>query len=300
VLDIERLFWFGTWHLPGRAYAQQQQIPYITEYHTDHYGHLGTYPGGKWLRRLIFKPITQRLYRQCNQVLAISPAASQSLQQMGIPNSVELPIYGLDFSGFSPSQRDRDSLKQWLTPAQLNHKILLFVGRLACEKRVDLLIQAYAHLKPSHPNLSLMIAGDGPALPTLRQQAQTIADITFTGFVQGETKATLLASADLYCSPAPHETFGRTPLEAMAAGVPVVTVNSGGVADYIVAGVHGYLVPPNQMLPLAQTLALALAQDNSTMITNGLCLIDSFCLERAGQTLTSYYHTLITPRGSKP
>ena len=304
VLDIERLFWFGTWHLPGRRYAKQHQIPYISEYHTDYYNHLSTYPGGKILRNLLVKPISSYLYQQCDQTLAISAAACRSLKEIDVTNTHLLPMYGLDLTGFSPSYQDCHCFAPWLSPEASNHKIILFLGRLALEKRVEILIEAFAHLQTTHSysQCSLIIAGDGPenAVNQLKQLAKPISHIHFTGFVEGATRSRFLASADVYCSPAPYETFGRTPIEAMASGTPVVTVNSGGVSDYIQEGINGYLVPPDDIKALSRTLEKTLQSKNTEMIQRAMADAMQFSLDQTCQNLDVYYQEILTIRDSSP
>jgi len=211
LVDIEQMFWFSTWHLPGRDYAREHRIPYITEYQTDYYNHLGTYPCGKLLREILLKPVHRYLYHQCDVTLAISPASARSLQQIGISNFHSLSFHGVDIAPFSPSYRDRKWLETWLTAEEQNHKVILFLGRLALEKRINLLIEAFAQLKRRLPKCSLVIAGEGPTnvMTKLKRLAQPIPHIHFVGFAPGE-KARLLASCDVYCTPAPYETFGRT------------------------------------------------------------------------------------------
>lgn len=291
VVDLERLFWFSTWHLPGRGYAKEHQIPYITEYHTDYYNHLSTYPLGNWLRNLFLKPISRYLYHQCDQTIAISTTSGKILQQLGITNFQVLPIYGLDLSAYSPQRRKRQWLESWLPTEIRDHQVILFLGRLALEKRIDLLIESFARLRQKHHKLSLLIVGDGPdnATSILKRLAQPISNIYFTGFVYGEMKANLLASCDVYCSPAPYETFGRTLIEAMASGVPVITVNSGGVSDYIKDGVNGYLVTPNNVDKLTDALENALLHSDVKITQQALQDAKQFSLEQAGQNLIKCY-----------
>jgi phosphatidylinositol alpha 1,6-mannosyltransferase len=294
VVDIERLFWFGTWHLPGRKDAKRRGVPYISEYHTDYYNHLSTYPGGQWVRQLL-KPVSRYLYHQCDRTLAISSAAHRSLAEMGVTNVQALPMYGLDLSCFGPQYRDRQCFAPWLGAGATNHKIILFMGRLAAEKQIDLLIAAFGQLKMDDTNVTLIIAGDGPSniVQQLKHQASSIPDVHFTGFVDGEQRSQFLASADLYCSPAAYETFGRTPIEAMASGTPVVTVNSGGVAEYIQNGVNGYLVPPQDVEALRQTLTQVLHEPEPAVVDQGLIHAQSFALEPTGQALDRFYQTML-------
>lgn len=295
IVDVEGLFWFSTWHLPGREYAKEHNIPYITEYHTDYYNVASTDPAAKFLRDILLKPVNRNLYHQCDRTLSITPAATKSLRQMGICNYHEIPMYGIDISAFHPSRRSRKWLEPWLTPQEQDHKILLFLGRLAPEKRIDWLIDAFAQLKRRQPKCSLLIAGDGPehTVNMLKSLAESIPDIHFTGFIHGETKANVLASCDVFCSPSPYETFGRTVVEAMASGTPVVSVNSTGVSDYLIDGVNGYLVPPNDVDGLSSAFEKVLLNHNADMIQRALQDAQQLTVKKGCERLHEYYLKLL-------
>lgn len=294
--DVERFFLLGAWQLPGRRYAKQRGIPYIAEYHTDLYNFSAAYPGWQWLRNLArSSQLASYLYRQIDRTVCASVAASQSCEELGIPNIQTIPFLGIDVSTYSPDRRNRDCLTQWLTPQEHDHKILLFLGRLGFEKRVDLLIEAFAHLKKIDPKCSLIIAGDGPdsVVNQLKRLAKPIPNIHFTGFLLGETKANVLASCDVFCSPSPYETFGRTVVEAMASGIPVVTVNSGAVSEYIFDGINGYLVPANDIQGLANGIHRALSNDKASVVGRAVQDAKQFSLEQGCQNLSHYYQQLL-------
>jgi phosphatidylinositol alpha 1,6-mannosyltransferase len=295
VVDIDRFFLLSTWHFPGQSYAKTKQIPYITEYHTDYYNFSTTYAGWKWLRPFLLNPLTSYIYRQFDLTLAPSLAAAASLQAMGIPNVHTTHFYGIDLSSYHPSRNQRQCLETWLTPEEKDNRVILYLGRLSPEKRVDLLVQAFKNLKQQGKNNSLLIVGDGPTdtVRQLQRLARNIPHLHFTGFIEGDRKADILASCDLFCNPCPYETFGRTVPEAMASGVPVVTVNSGAVAEYIVDGVNGYLVKPNHLGSLTQTLDRALSTDNSQLIINALQDKERFSVDRGCQNLSNYYQQIL-------
>lgn len=296
VTDVERFFLLSTWQLPGKRYAKSHHIPYIAEYHTDLYNFSAAYPGWQWLRNTVRSfHLVSYLYRQIDITICSSTAASASCQELGIPNVHMVPFLGIDVSTYSPSRRSRKWLQPWLGVKEKDHKILLFLGRIAPEKRVDLLIEAFASLKRRNPNCSLLIAGDGPdnVVNQLKREAQQIPDIHFTGFLLGETKANVLASCDVFCSPSPYETFGRTVVEAMASGIPVVTVNSGAVSEYVLDGVNGYLVPPNDVEGLANGIYKALSSNNTGIIQRALRDAKQFSVDQGCQNLSNYYQQII-------
>ena len=296
VTDVERYFLLSAWQLPGKRYAKRNHIPYIAEYHTDLYNFSAAYPGWQWFRNIARNSqIASYLYRQLDMTICASDAASQSCKELGIPNVKTIPFLGIDVSTYSPSRRNRKWLEPWLSAKEQNNKVLLFLGRLGFEKRVDLLIEAFALLKRREPNYSLVIAGDGPVdvVKQLKRLAGSVPDIHFTGFLLGETKANVLASCDVFCSPSPYETFGRTIVEAMASGIPLVTVNSGAVSEYIFQGVNGYLVPPNNVEGLANGIHKALSSNNTDVIQNALRDATQFSLDQGCQNLSNYYQQLL-------
>lgn len=294
--DVERFFLLSTWQLPGKEYAREHQIPYIAEYQTDLYKFSGAYPGWQWLRNLAQKSnLTNFLYRNFDKTICPSTAATKSCQEMGVTNAHAVPFCGIDVSMYSPNRRNRKWLEPWLSEEERNNKIVLFLGRLGFEKRVDLLIEAFAKLKAIQPNCSLIINGDGPVnvVNQLKCLAENIPHIHFTGFVLGEKKANLLASCDVFCSPSPYETFGRTIVEAMASGVTVVTVDSGAVSEYTRDGVNSYLVPPNDVEGLANGLHKALSNNNTKMIQQALRDANQFSVEQGCEKLHLFYQNFL-------
>lgn len=294
--DVERYFLLSAWQLPGRRYAKENRVPYLAEYHTDVYNFSSTYPGWQWLRSFVRTTrLLSQLYHQIDTTICPSNPAAKSCQEMGIKNTHVIPFFGTDISSYNPDRKNRKCLEPWLSAKEQDNKVLGFLGRLGFEKRVDLLIEAFAKLKRRHPNFSLIIVGDGPAevVNSLKRLAEPIEDIHFTGFLLGETKANVLASFDVFCSPSPYETFGLTGVEAMASGVPVVMVNSGGVSEYIIEGVNGYLVPPDDAEKLANCLENVLSSDNTTLIQRALHDANQYSDEQGCRNLNDYYQQLL-------
>lgn len=295
LVDIERAFLFSTWQFPGKRYAKENQIPYVTEYQTDYYNFAGSYPAWGLLRDIFIRPLTNYLYRQFDTTLVPSKLVNSNLKKIGIKNSHFVPFFGIDISLYSPQRRNRKCLDMWLSDEEKDNKVLLFLGRLSLEKRVDLLIEAFASLKSRQYKYSLIIAGDGPAATVnkLKSLAASISNIYFIGFIHGEEKANLLASCDVFCNPSPHETFGRTVVEAMASGIPVVTVNSGAVSEYTIDNVNSYLVSHDNVEEFANTIEKALFADNTEIINRALEDANQLSSQQGCQNLNQYYQQLL-------
>src|SRR5262249_32367373 len=125
--------------------------------------------------------------------------------------------------------------------------IVGYVGRVAAEKRLDLLTDVAAL-----PGVRLVIVGGGPSEAYLRRVLPTAQ---FLGERTGEDLARLYASLDIFVHSGPHETFGNTLQEAAASGLPVVAPAAGGPLDLVEDGVTGYLVTPGDSTALAGAVA---------------------------------------------
>jgi glycosyltransferase involved in cell wall biosynthesis len=132
------------------------------------------------------------------------------------------------------------------------------VGRLVKRKALDQLLRVLA--RPECARAHLVVVGSGPELDPLRSLAERLSLGTrarFLGRVEEERKWQILAAADAYVSATLHEGFGLVYLEAMAAGLPVITPDHGGQVDFLVDGESGYLVPAGDEARLAAAIARA-------------------------------------------
>lgn len=137
---------------------------------------------------------------------------------------------------------------------------LLFVGRLAPEKRVDLILEAIARLSRRLPRLSLRVIGTGSEEAALIRLARTlgIADrVEFSGVMPRERVPEGMAAADLLILPSDVETFGSVLVEALATGRPVLATRSGGPIDIVEPSVGG-LVSGGDAAELAEAIAAQL------------------------------------------
>ena len=135
---------------------------------------------------------------------------------------------------------------------------MLSVGRISHEKRLGVLVDAYARLSRARGDVRLVVVGDGPALRELERTAPPRA--VFVGETRGEQLAALFASADVFCFPSTTDTFGQVLLEAGASGLPVVAAAAGGALELVANGKTGLLVAPDDAGALASAL-LDLAGD---------------------------------------
>ncbi|MGO9393766.1 MAG: glycosyltransferase [Desulfobaccales bacterium] len=135
---------------------------------------------------------------------------------------------------------------------------LLYVGRISKEKNLPLLAKVFKTLLPSHPELKLIVVGDGPYLTEMRR-ALAGPSCAFTGYLAGEDLAQVYASCDLFVFPSTTDTFGNVVLEAQASGIPVVVTDSGGPQENVIDGETGVIVPANDEEGLFKAINLLVA-----------------------------------------
>jgi glycosyltransferase involved in cell wall biosynthesis len=140
---------------------------------------------------------------------------------------------------------------------------VLFLGRLGHRKGVYDLLHASARLVRAHPSLKLMLGGDGD-LDRVRAEAARLgidAHVEVLGWISGAAKESLLKRATVYALPSYAEGLPMSVLEAMAAGLPIVTTPVGGIPEIVEHDREGYLVSPGDVDALSTAIGRLLSDD---------------------------------------
>jgi glycogen synthase len=124
----------------------------------------------------------------------------------------------------------------WLGEKTVRDPIVLYLGRVTYQKGPDYFIEAAARVVSIEPNVKFVISGSGDMLPQVIQRSAELGlarQVHFTGFLRGSDVERMYAMADIYVMPSVSEPFGISPLEAMAADVPVIVSRQSGVAEVV-------------------------------------------------------------------
>jgi phosphatidylinositol alpha 1,6-mannosyltransferase len=228
------------------AAAKKMSLPMVAVYATDMPAYARLYHAGR-LGQTVAWARLRKIHNAADRTLAPSSATASELHAHGVKR-VWLWARGVDSARFDPARRSA-RLRAELAP---NGELLVgYVGRLAAEKRVELLADV-ARL----PGVKLVIVGSGPSEQLARRVLPTAS---FLGQRGGEELAAIYASLDVFVHSGPHDTFGNTLQEAAASGLPVVAPAAGGPIDLVRDGQTGFLVEPGSGPAMASAVAKLVA-----------------------------------------
>ncbi len=229
--DVIHLFSPAVLSLAGLWYGRNHNLPVIANYQTDLPGYATQY--GIDLFSAPIRDGLRALHNNAHLTLVPSHATIRQLRSWGFERLRFWPR-GVDMERFNPKHRTAEMRRRLLGDHPDDSLLVLYVGRLANEKRVDLLREV-----AGLDGVALAIVGDGAEREELEEMFGGRA--TFTGYMFGEELAQAYASADVFAFTGVKETFGQVVTEAMASGLPALVVNSGGVVDHILDGINGFI-----------------------------------------------------------
>jgi glycosyltransferase involved in cell wall biosynthesis len=218
--------------------ANKLQIPVISGFHTNFHSYTRHYHLG-FLKKIILSHL-RKFHNRTNATLVPSEDLQLDLQQAGFDN-VEILARGVDCRLFSPEKRDEAIRRDWGVATDV--PVVLYVGRLATEKNMDLFIRTYRAMQEQRNDLRCVMVGDGPLYRRLQTDNP---DIIFCGMHTGESLAAHYASADIFLFPSETETFGNVTMEAMASGLVVVAYDYAAAQRHINDRQNGLVVPLKQ------------------------------------------------------
>src|SRR5271165_2067649 len=218
-------------------YADVLQLPLVVSYHTRLPKYLHYYGLGA------LEPLTWKLLRlrhnKADVNLCTSTPMMEELRSHGIervrlwPPAVDTEVFHPRFSSVA--------MREKLSNGGVEDPLLLYVGRLSPEKNIEQLRSVLEAV----PRSRLAVVGGGPHRLSLEKHFAGTRT-SFAGYLQGQTLAEAMASADILILPSQTETLGLVLIEAMAAGCVAVGARSGGIPDIVENGVNGFLFDPAQ------------------------------------------------------
>ncbi len=279
IIDCQQFPYFSCFS--AKILSILKKIPLVITWHEIWGDYWYEYLG---LKGLGGKTIERCVARLASNNIAVSDTTAKNLSNLGIRHGIKIIPNGVDLhniKSISPAYEPSD---------------IIFAGRLIREKHVDLLIQAFNILLSDHPNHFLMIIGDGPertTILTLINKLLLHERVRLIGFLECHNDVLARMKSSKICVlPSTREGFGITALEALACGLPVVTVDhpANAIRDLITES-NGFLCAPSAD-DLATTICLAL-RHHAEMRKACIGSAESFDWDRITSDIESYYRSVI-------
>ena len=211
-------------------------IPVFSEYHTNFQQYTRFY-GVSLIEKLVNAHL-RRFHNRAEVSFVPTDEIRKTLSRQGYMNLVTV-ARGVDTELFNPAQRSQALRQKW--GLQEEDLAVLYVGRVAAEKNIDLAVRAYRRVQLLNPRAKFVLVGDGPVRQRLQRENP---DFIYCGMQRGEELARHYASADLFVFPSLTETFGNVLIEALASGLPAVAFDYAAAKRHVRDHYNARSVPP--------------------------------------------------------
>lgn len=231
----------------AQKWAKARGVPVIASLHTrfeTYFSYYGLTLFRGWAERHL-----ARFYGRSDYVLVPNRPILDEMASARGDGHVRLWGRGVDRTRFDPARRDM----AWRRAAGIadDEIAVLFFGRLVLEKGVDDFAVVVRRLQDQGITARALVVGEGPAHARL---ARALPDAVFTGHLMGDDLGRAVASADVMVNPSVTEAFGNVVLEAMAAGLPVVSADAPSARALIEPEKTGLLCPPGDVAAYADAV----------------------------------------------
>ncbi|MFO0523480.1 MAG: glycosyltransferase family 4 protein [bacterium] len=276
------------------AAARSLGLPATSDFRTNFHAYSPHYGIG-WLHGAI-EAYLRHFHNRTLQTMVPTEALRRDLAAQGF-RGLTVVARGVDTVRFDPAHRSDALRARW--GAAADDPVVLSVGRLAPEKNLETLLDAFDAIRVRVPGARLVVVGDGQLHARIRERCP---DAVMSGERVGHELATHYASADLFLFPSLTETYGNVTAEAMASGLPVVAFDYAAAAKLIRSGENGLLVPFEETAVFIEDAAV-LAGDRSRARAIGRRARATACAcgwDAVVERLESVLASFARPAGGRP
>ena len=251
--DLEHYFFSLPTGLLSQLPFPRKPPPYIVSLRGSDVPHYDRF--NRTLERIhgLLKPITRRIWRKAGAVVTVSEGLKEIARETAPKQPFGVILNGVDTNSFHPPARPRAARRG--EPLKV-----LCVSRLLERKGIQHLLQAIAEPKPLP--LTLDVIGTGSYEREMKRRCTELGlddRVSFVGFVRRDQLPEHYRRAELFALPSITEAFGNVFAEAMACELPVLATTAGGIPELVRDGIHGLLVPPDEVAPIRAALERYLA-----------------------------------------
>lgn len=196
------------------------------------------------------KKLIRSLFDCSDAILVLSQAWKAFVRSISTNKNIYIIYNGASLSKFSPKIDNAEET------------VIAFMGRLGMRKGTYDLLEAFEQLSGEVPEAHLVLGGDGDVdeVKSIVKKKKMAHRVDVLGWVSGPQKIEIFKRADIYALPSYNEGLPGSILEAMAAGVPIISTPVGGIAEAVIEGKNGFLIEPGDVEALHLRL-LTLCRD---------------------------------------
>jgi 1,2-diacylglycerol 3-alpha-glucosyltransferase len=285
----------------GKIMAKQIGIPVVHTYHVLWKDYLNLYLKGKFIKRPInnIAKILSRIYcNNCEAVIAPTQKIYDLLTEYGVEKPIDIIPTGIELDRFRKENITEDELLKLKESFGIkkDDPIIIFVGRVANEKSIDIVLRQFPNVLKKIPNVKFLIVGGGPAtddLKILAKQLKVDASVIFTGEQRWEQIGKFYRLGDVFVSSSVTETQGLTIIEAMASDIPVIAKNDRNVEELIQNNINGRLFKSDSELTEILIEVLKNKELCDYYILNAKKTVEEYSSEKFGQRIENLYFKVL-------
>ncbi len=278
-------------------YCKPRAIPIVFTNHTRYDLYAQAYLPGlpDIIGETSLKAYMPSFCRACDLVISPSLGMREVMQRFGVEIPITVVPNGVDLH---PFQKKANAIDRSVLGFTHEDVVLIYIGRLGPEKNLHFLLRSFAGAAQAYDHIGLVLVGDGPEKEDLQILAEHLginSRVRFTGSLPYSEIPSYLCMSDAFVTASVTEVHPLSLIEAMAAGLPVLGIQSPGVGDSINDGVTGFLAAQEDMAAFtAKMVRLAIENDQRReMGCQAAVAAEAFAIERTTQVMVECYQQLV-------
>lgn len=291
-------------HYAGLRIARELGVPCVATYHTFFEEYLYHYVpfAPRALMRGLAREFSRRQGNQVDALVVPSRAMLSALTGYGVLSPMSILPTGIRMKELAGGD-GAAFRRQHGIPA--DRPLLVHIGRVAFEKNIDFLLRMLQSVRARYPDVLLLIAGEGPALPHLKKIVHRLSldtNVMFVGYLdRASALLDCFRAGDMFVFASRTETQGLVLLEAMALGVPVVAIAEMGTIDILEAG-KGALIATLEEDAFADAVCKLLASPalRRQLAVEGVQYAAEWDAAKQAQRLADFYAEILAMRAVAP
>lgn len=301
IIHIETEFGVG---ILGSNIAKYLKIPMVRTYHTDYMDYANYFFPEKLslLNKASGAVVTKivKFYSEdCLRLMTPSRKTKDILKQAGVKTPIDVVPNGINLDIFKPNEEKRvkaSKIREELGIKE-DEKVLIYLGRIADEKRLDMVVESFARVKENGLKLKLIVVGLGPAYEKNVRLVEKLGlndYVIFLGKKAPEEVPLYYLSADGFISASTSETQGLTYIEALSTGLPIIVAYDEVLTDLVEEGKNGFFFKDeNECFEMISRFVSLSKDELSLMKDNAIKSVEVYDAEKFARDTLNIYEEVI-------